>query len=190
MTTFTESRAGLPDDQLRAGSSAPTVDPTEPYPEAAPAIAAGFEVRVQHAPIDAGAELAPIVRNPNVGAVVNFLGVVRKEGDVDDVVALEVEHYPTMTEQALWSIVEEATARWRLEAVRIVHRVGRIPLGQPVVLVVVAAAHRASAFDACEFLMDFLKTHAPFWKKEIRHDGESGWVEAKARDDQAMRRWG
>ncbi|MFP3534662.1 molybdenum cofactor biosynthesis protein MoaE, partial [Burkholderia sp. SIMBA_042] len=80
--------------------------------------------------------------------------------------------------------------RWQLEAVRIVHRVGRIPLGQPVVIVVVAAAHRASAFDACEFIMDFVKTHAPFWKKEIRHDGVSGWVEPKAHDDQAMRRWG
>lgn len=190
MTTFTESRAGLPDDPMLASSHGHPADPVDPHTEPPPSIAAGFEVRVQYAPIDAGAELAPIVRNPNVGAVVNFLGVVRKEGDTDDVVALEVEHYPTMTEQALWSIVEEASARWRLEAVKIVHRVGRIPLGQAVVLVVVAAAHRASAFDACEFLMDFLKTHAPFWKKEIRHDGASGWVEAKAHDDQAMRRWG
>lgn len=189
MTSFTESRAGLPDDPLQAGSPAPDNAP-DPHPEPPPSIAAGFEVRVQYAPIDAGAELAPIVRNPNVGAVVNFLGVVRNEGDVDDVIALEVEHYSTMTEQALWSIVEEASARWQLETIRIVHRVGRIPLGQAVVLVVVAAAHRGSAFDACEFLMDFLKTHAPFWKKEIRHDGVSGWVEAKAHDDQAMRRWG
>ena len=190
MTTFTESRAGLPDDPLRAGSHPPPADAAAPHTEPPPAIAAGFEVRVQYAPIDAGAELAPIVRNPNVGAVVNFLGVVRKEGDTDDVVALEVEHYPTMTEQALWSIVEEASARWRLEAVRIVHRVGRIPLGQAVVLVVVAAAHRASAFDACEFLMDFLKAHAPLWKKEIRRDGEVRWVEAKTRDEQSMLRWG
>ena len=90
----------------------------------------------------------------------------------------------------LRAIVEEASARWRLEAVRIVHRVGRIPLGHAVVIVVVAAAHRAAAFDACEFIMDFLKTHAPFWKKEIRHDGVAGWVEPKAHDDQAMRRWG
>ena len=90
----------------------------------------------------------------------NFLGVVRNEGDVDDVIALEVEHYPTMTEQALWSIVEEASARWQLETIRIVHRVGRIPLGRSCWSV--AAAHRGAAFDACEFLMDFLKTHAPF----------------------------
>ncbi|WP_175719301.1 molybdenum cofactor biosynthesis protein MoaE [Burkholderia anthina] len=187
MTSFTESRATAPDDPSRAGSPP---DFADPHTELPPSIAAGFEVRVQHAAIDAGAELAPIVRNPNVGAVVNFLGVVRNEGDVDDVIALEVEHYPTMTEQALWGIVEEACARWRLEAVKIVHRVGRIPLGHPVVIVVVAAAHRASAFDACEFIMDFLKTHAPFWKKEIRHDGVVGWVEPKAHDDQAMRRWG
>ena len=105
MTTFTESPAGLPDDPLRAGGHPPPVDAADPHHEPPPAITAGFEVRVQYAPIDAGAELAPIVRNPNVGAVVNFLGVVRNEGDVDDVVALEVEHYPTMTEQALWSIV-------------------------------------------------------------------------------------
>ncbi|HEJ2443079.1 TPA: molybdenum cofactor biosynthesis protein MoaE [Burkholderia multivorans] len=187
MTIFTEPHAEPPDDPLR-GEHPP--ETAVPHGAPLPAIAAGFEVRVQYQPIDAGVELAPIVRNPHVGAVVNFLGVVRNEGDIDDVVALEVEHYPTMTEQALWSIVEEATARWQLETVRIVHRVGRIPLGHPVVLVVVAAAHRAAAFDACEFLMDFLKTHAPFWKKEIRQDGASGWVEAKALDDQAMRRWG
>ncbi|MGU7779606.1 molybdenum cofactor biosynthesis protein MoaE [Burkholderia sp. PU8-34] len=155
-----------------------------------PAIAAGFEVRVQYAPIDVDAEIMPIARNPRVGALVNFLGVVRQTGDFDDVVALEIEHYPGMTERSLWSIVEEASARWPLEAVRIVHRIGRIALGEPVVLVVVAAPHRASAFDACEFLMDFLKTHAPFWKKEIRHDGAAEWVEAKTHDDQAMRRWG
>jgi molybdopterin synthase catalytic subunit len=187
MTSFTESRAVPPDDPSHGGAHP---EPSDPHAETSPAIAAGFEVRVQHAAIDVGTEIAPIVRNPNVGAVVNFLGVVRNEGDVDDVIALEIEHYPTMTEQALWSIVEEASARWRLEAVKIVHRVGRIALGHTVVIVVVAAAHRASAFDACEFIMDFLKTHAPFWKKEIRHDGVAGWVEPKAHDDQAMRRWG
>jgi len=155
-----------------------------------PAIAAGFEVRVQYEPIDIDAEIAPIARNPRIGAVVNFLGVVRQSGDIDDVVALEIEHYPGMTEQSLWSTVEEAAARWRVEAVKIVHRVGHVALGQSVVLVVVAARHRGTAFDACEFLMDILKTHAPFWKKEIRSDGSCEWVEAKARDDQAMERWG
>ncbi|WP_420994609.1 molybdenum cofactor biosynthesis protein MoaE [Cupriavidus sp. 30B13] len=154
------------------------------------AIAAGFEVRVQHQPIDFAGEVDPIMRNPNVGAIVNFLGVVRRSGDTDDVVALDIEHYPGMTEQALWSIVEEANARWRLGAVKIVHRIGRVALGNPVVLVVVASPHRQAAFDACEFLMDFLKTYGPFWKKEIRHDGTSEWVESKARDERAANRWG
>ncbi|MFL9985276.1 molybdenum cofactor biosynthesis protein MoaE [Paraburkholderia sediminicola] len=153
-------------------------------------IASGFEVRVQHLPIDIQSEIMPITRNPNVGAVVNFLGVVRHCGDFDDVVALELEHYPGMTEQSFSSIVEEAIARWHLEAVKIVHRVGRVALGEAVVLVVVAAPHRRAAFDACEFLMDFLKAHAPLWKKEIRRDGEVRWVEAKTRDEQSMLRWG
>ncbi|WP_434115739.1 molybdenum cofactor biosynthesis protein MoaE [Paraburkholderia caffeinilytica] len=153
-------------------------------------IASGFEVRVQLQPIDIQSEIMPVTRNPNVGAVVNFLGVVRHCGDFDDVVALELEHYPGMTEQSFSSIVEEAIARWRLEAVKIVHRVGRVALGEAVVLVVVAAPHRRAAFDACEFLMDFLKAHAPLWKKEIRRDGEVRWVEAKTRDEQSMLRWG
>ena len=153
-------------------------------------IAAGFEVRVQHQPIDIQSEIMPVTRNPNVGAIVNFLGVVRHCGDFDDVVALELEHYPGMTEQSFSSIVEEAIARWHLEAVKIVHRVGRVALGEAVVLVVVAAPHRRAAFDACEFLMDFLKAHAPLWKKEIRRDGEVRWVEAKTRDEQSMLRWG
>jgi molybdopterin synthase catalytic subunit len=153
-------------------------------------IAAGFEVRVQHQPIDIQSEIMPVTCNPNVGAIVNFLGVVRHCGDFDDVVALELEHYPGMTEQSFSSIVEEAIARWRLEAVKIVHRVGRVALGDAVVLVVVAAPHRRAAFDACEFLMDFLKAHAPLWKKEIRRDGALRWVEAKTRDEQSMLRWG
>lgn len=153
-------------------------------------IAAGFEVRVQSDPIDVQSEVEPIMRNPKVGAVVNFLGVVRHSGDIDDVIALEIEHYPGMTEQSLWSLIEEAAARWQLEAVKIVHRIGRVALGNPVVLVAVAAPHRVAAFDACEFLMDFLKTHAPFWKKEIRRDGASEWVNAKTGDMHAMQRWG
>ncbi|MFM0209757.1 molybdenum cofactor biosynthesis protein MoaE [Paraburkholderia sediminicola] len=153
-------------------------------------IAAGFDVRVQHEPIDIQSAIMPITRNPNVGAIVNFLGVVRHSGDFDDVVALELEHYPGMTEQSFSSIVEEAIARWHLEAVKIVHRVGRVALGDAVVLVVVAAPHRGAAFDACEFLMDFLKAHAPLWKKEIRRDGAVRWVEAKTRDEQSMLRWG
>ncbi|MGF6479501.1 molybdenum cofactor biosynthesis protein MoaE [Paraburkholderia sp. JPY419] len=153
-------------------------------------IAAGFEVRVQQQPIAVQTEIAPIMRNPDVGAIVNFIGVVRNNGDSDDVVALELEHYPGMTEQSLWGIVEEAIARWKVDAVKVVHRTGRIMLGDAVVLVVVAAPHRAAAFEACEFVMDFLKMHAPFWKKEHRRDGGSDWVEARRSDEQAMLRWG
>lgn len=184
MTSPLDHHATPPDDARLADaeSGAPAHSP--------PAIAAGCEVRVQRQPIDVESEITPIMRNTKVGAVVNFLGIVRNCGDVDDVTALEIEHYPGMTEQSLWSIVEEATARWQVDAVKIVHRVGRITLGHPVVLVVVASSHRGAAFDACEFLMDFLKTHAPFWKKEIRRDGASEWVEAKTRDEQAMTRWG
>jgi molybdopterin synthase catalytic subunit len=156
----------------------------------AAAVATEFDVRVQRQPIDIQSEIMPVMRNPNVDAVVNFLGVVRQCGDVDDVVALELEHYPGMTEQSFSSIVEEAIARWRLEAVKIVHRVGRVALGDAVVLVVVAAPHRGAAFDACEFLMDFLKAHAPLWKKEIHRDGSVRWVEARSRDEQSMLRWG
>jgi molybdopterin synthase catalytic subunit len=122
--------------------------------------------------------------------VVDFIGIVRNHGDTDDIVALELEHYPGMTEHSLWSIVEEASARWKLDAVKIVHRVGRIALGHAVVLVVVASSHRSAAFEACEFIMDFLKTHAPFWKKEVSRDGSAQWVDARSRDEQAMLRWG
>jgi molybdopterin synthase catalytic subunit len=172
----------------------PSLPPGAASPDTAPPtpleIASGLEVRIQHAPIELDAEIAPLMRNPEVGAIVNFLGVVRQRGETDDVVALDFEHYPGMTEQALWTIVEEAVARWRVDAVKIVHRTGRVALGQAVVLVVVAAQHRGAAFDACEFLMDFLKTHAPFWKKEIHRDGTAEWVHAGARDEQAMLRWG
>ncbi len=155
-----------------------------------PPLRQALEVRVQHQPIDIQSEILPITRNPNVGAIVNFLGVVGQCGDCDDVVALELEHYPGMTEQSFMSIVEEATARWRLDAVKIVHRVGRVALGDAVVLVVVAAPHRGSAFDACEFLMNLMKVHAPLWKNEIHRDGTLRWVETKTRDEESMLRWG
>ncbi len=179
-------------------ASDPASNPATPHTETATAppterqlnIAAGFEVRLQCEPIEVQSEIEPIMRNPKVGAVVNFVGVVRQSGDLDDVVALEIEHYPGMTEQTLWTLIEEAAARWQVEAVKIVHRVGHIAIGNPVVLVAVAAPHRVAAFDACEFLMDFLKTHAPFWKKEIQRSGAAEWVEAKTGDEQAMKRWG
>lgn len=173
-------------------------EPDDPYEDTSPVLArfrpltisAGIEVRIQSERIDSEAELGPIMRNPKIGAVVNFLGVVRQSGNEDDVVALEIEHYLGMTEQALWGIVEEAAARWPVDAVKIVHRIGRVPLGELVVCVAVAAQHRGEAFNACEFLMDFLKVHAPFWKKEVRRDGEAEWIEAKSWDEWAMQRWG
>lgn len=188
MTTSLPASRTLPEDE--PGKDDEALEATQAPHAPRTSISAGFEVRVQHHAIDIQAEMAPIIRNPNIGAVVNFIGVVRNSGDSDDVVALELEHYPGMTEQSLWSIVEEANARWKVDAVKIVHRIGRVALGNPVVLVVVAAPHRVAAFEACEFLMDFLKTHAPLWKKEIRRDGMSEWVEARTRDEQAMLRWG
>ncbi|MEX3693659.1 molybdenum cofactor biosynthesis protein MoaE [Paraburkholderia sp. BR14263] len=179
MTPVRPSQGALPDIPSHSENTQPRIG-----------IAAGFEVRIQHQPIDIQAEIAPIMRNPNVGAVVNFVGVVRNSGDSDDVVALELEQYPGMTEHSLWGIVEEANARWKVDAIKVVHRVGRVALGNAVVCVVVAAPHRACAFGACEFVMDFLKTHAPLWKKEVSRDGTSEWVEARAHDEQAMLRWG
>lgn len=148
-----------------------------------------FTIRIDAAAFDAGQEIARLSADPGIGAVVSFVGVVRRHGDGDNVAALELEHYPGMTEKSLAAIVAEARARWPLSAALIHHRVGRLALGEPIVLVVTASAHRAAAFAACEFLMDFLKTQAPFWKKEIDADGHSRWVEAKSSDEGAAGRW-
>ena len=142
-------------------------------------------VTVQEADFDAGAELARLRTAGDVGAVASFVGAVR--GD-DAVAELELEHYPGMTEASIGTIIEEAARRWPLLAVRVIHRVGRLRLGDQIVFVGVASQHRAAAFAACEFLMDYLKTRAPLWKKERTADGER-WVEAKARDRDAAARW-
>lgn len=142
--------------------------------------------RVQHEPFDAAAELAALTTGRrDVGAVVSFTGVVR--GD-DDLLSLTLEHYPAMTERALAAIAAQAEARWPLLGGTIVHRVGRLLPGEAIVLVVTLSAHRAAAFAAAEFLMDWLKTKAPFWKAEARAGGVS-WVEARAGDDAAAARW-
>ncbi|VVE76989.1 molybdenum cofactor biosynthesis protein MoaE [Pandoraea sputorum] len=159
-------------------------------PDASSGISSGVEVRLQTQAIAIECELAPIMRNPRTGAIVNFLGVVRQAGEIDDVMALEIEHYPGMTERTLWGIVEEAQARWPLDTVKIVHRIDRVPLGEAVVIVIVAAQHRSSAFSACEFLMDFLKHNAPFWKKEVRRDGATEWVVPHPKNEHATIRWG
>jgi len=146
-------------------------------------------VRVQTEDFDVGAEVnAMRLSNPNIGAVVSFVGQVRDLNDGDNVASMALEHYPGMTEKSLESIVEQAMNRWNIEDALIVHRVGELkPLDQ-IVLVLVASAHRKDAFTACEFMMDYLKTEAPFWKKEQTPSGER-WVEAKDSDDQAKSRW-
>ena len=146
-------------------------------------------VRVQTEDFDVGAEVnAMRLSNPNIGALVSFVGQVRDLNDGDNVASMTLEHYPGMTEKSLESIVEQAKNRWAIEDALIVHRVGELkPLDQ-IVLVLVASAHRKDAFAACEFMMDYLKTEALFWKKEQTPSGER-WVEAKDSDDQAKSRW-
>lgn len=142
-------------------------------------------VRVSEAAIDSAVELAPL-NGLGGGAVASFTGIARKDGDV---IAIELEHFPGMTESSLGALVDEAVARWSLLGAVLIHRVGRIAVGEPIVLVGTAASHRAEALDACGFLIDRLKTGAPFWKKEYRSDGTSAWVDAKASDEARMRRW-
>ena len=146
-------------------------------------------VRVQQADFDVGAEIAALRRaDPGIGAIASFIGLVRDRNDGDAVSGMTLEHYPGMTEKALEGIVDEAKRRWDIVDALVVHRVGELkPLDQ-IVLVVVTGAHRATAFEACEFVMDYLKTQAPFWKKETTPSG-ARWVEARATDDQAAERW-
>jgi molybdopterin synthase catalytic subunit len=146
-------------------------------------------VRVQTADFDIGAEIAAMRRgNPKVGAVASFIGVVRDRNEGDHVAEMTLEHYPGMTEKALEKIVAEARSRWDIYDALVVHRVGILKPGDQIVLVVVTGAHRGEAFEACEFLMDYLKTRAPFWKKERTPDG-ARWVEARESDDAAADRW-
>jgi molybdopterin synthase catalytic subunit len=147
------------------------------------------EVKVQAGDFDLGAELARLrAGDARVGAVVSFLGTVRDMNDGAEVAAMELEHYPGMTERALEDIVEQARARWPLFGALVIHRVGPLlPLDQ-IVLVACSAAHRGDAFAACEFIIDYLKTDAPFWKKEQTPEG-ARWVDARVTDDAARRKW-
>ncbi len=147
-------------------------------------------VRVQAEPFDLAAEVAAIKRGrTDIGAVVTFTGTVRDSVDGKRLVAMTLEHYPGMTEGELARVEREATARWPLTGSLIIHRTGRLTPGEDIVLVVTASAHRAAAFSAADFLMDYLKTSAPFWKQEELEDGTVSWVEAKASDDTAAGRW-
>ena len=146
-------------------------------------------VRIQEAPFDAGALIAETHRaNPKVGAVATFLGLVRDINAGADVAEMTLEHYPGMTERAIENICRDAAARWEILDARVVHRVGTLRPTDPIVIVVVASGHRRDALEACAFIMDFLKTRAPFWKKERTGDGER-WVQARASDDEAAARW-
>jgi molybdopterin synthase catalytic subunit len=150
-----------------------------------------MSVSVQEADFDAGAEIAALsAGRDDVGAVASFVGLVRadKSASADAVQAMTLEHYPGMTEKALGAIVDEARGRWDVLGVRVIHRVGRLQPGDRIVFVAVASAHRGEAFAACEFIMDYLKTRAPFWKKEETPQG-GHWVDARESDDQAAGRW-
>jgi molybdopterin synthase catalytic subunit len=146
-------------------------------------------IRVQEQAFDAGAELHRLKDGKtNIGGTVMFLGTVRDLSDGSEVRAMTLEHYPGMTEQALEDIEAEANRRWPLDASLIIHRYGRLEPGEDIVLVITASAHREAAFDACHFLIDWLKTKAPFWKLE-ENPGGASWVVAKDSDDDAAARW-
>jgi molybdopterin synthase catalytic subunit len=148
-----------------------------------------IEIRVQQEDFDLGAEVARLrAGDPRIGAVVSFVGTVRDLNDGAKVAELELEHYPGMTERALQDIVAQARARWPLYGALVVHRVGPMQPIEQIVLVAVSAAHRGEAFAACEFIMDYLKTDAPFWKKEQTPEG-ARWVDARVSDDAAKAKW-
>ncbi len=151
-------------------------------------------IRVQREDFDLAAELKALTAGRrDIGALASFVGLVRDmapiEGKAENIRAMTLEHYPGMTEKMLAEIEAEAQARWPLEATLIVHRYGRMEPGEQIVLVAAASAHRDAAFDACRFLIDWLKTKAPFWKLEDLKQGEAKWVEARDSDDAAAARW-
>ena len=140
---------------------------------------------VQEEDFDVGSEIEVLTKNAHdAGAVASFVGVVRGAG----ILSMTLEHYPAMTERALNEIVAEANRRWELLGVRVIHRVGKLQPGDRIVLVAVASTHRRAAFAACEFIMDYLKTRAPFWKREETADG-GRWVDARESDEAAQQRW-
>ncbi len=146
-----------------------------------------MSVRVQAEGFDVGMELNCFAQTrTDIGAVVSFTGVVRDtSGDLKE---MQIEHYPGMTEAAISKIAEEATTRWSLADVLVIHRYGSLKPGDPIMMVATAAAHRAAAFEAADFLMDYLKSRAPFWKKEVKTSGAE-WVAAKEADEDALTRW-
>jgi molybdopterin synthase catalytic subunit len=152
-------------------------------------VSAKIIVRVQSEVFDASAEAATLTQSHrDIGALVTFTGLCRDEGGT--LAALEIEHYPGMAEEEITRVAREAASRWPVEGIIAIHRFGLIRPGEPIVLAVTAAAHRAEAFAAASFLMDYLKTEAPFWKKQhLTGGGASDWVEAKAKDHAATQKW-
>ena len=147
-------------------------------------------VSVQTDDFDVSTEIARLREgDASVGAVAAFVGTVRDRNDGQGVSSMELEHYPGMTEKAIDAMIDEALFRFDIRGVRVIHRIGLLHPGDQIVLVAVTSAHRGHAFEACEFLMDYLKTQAPFWKKEHTPEG-ARWVDARVADDDAMRRWG
>jgi molybdopterin synthase catalytic subunit len=148
-----------------------------------------FTVSIQTQDFDVSQELAALrAGDARVGAVCSFLGTVRERNDGSSVASMELEHYPGMTEKALQEIIDQAKARWNIYQALVIHRVGPMKPEEQIVLVAVTSAHRGEAFAACEFIMDYLKTAAPFWKKEDTPEG-GRWVDARVADDAAMARW-
>lgn len=152
-----------------------------------------MRVSIQTQDFDLSAEIAALrSRDKRVGAVCSFVGTVRGANEGNNgppVLSMELEHYPGMTEKAIEAMVDEAHRRFDIYAARVVHRVGLLQPGDQIVMVAVTSAHRGQSFQACEFLMDYLKTQAPFWKKERTPQGEQ-WVDARVTDDEALKRWG
>ena len=147
-------------------------------------------VRVQLDDFDAGAEISRLTANrTDIGAVVTFTGLVRGEAKGQPITSMTLEHYPGMTEQELARVEAEANERWPLQASLVVHRYGELKPGDNIVLVITASAHRQAAFDAANFLMDYLKSRAPFWKKETGAGGEGKWVDARDSDTAALEKW-
>ena len=147
-----------------------------------------IQISVQEQPFDQNAVYQWLSKQHSVGATVIFVGKVRDLNLGDEVSSLYLEHYPAMTEKALREIVEQAKARWDIQRVSVIHRVGLLHTGDEIVLVVISSAHRGDAYHANEFIMDFLKSKAPFWKKEQTHQGER-WIEARESDKEALEKW-
>lgn len=145
-----------------------------------------MEIRVRDEPFDAGAELNRFSEgHRQVGGIVSFSGLVRDDGGLEH---MEIEHYPDMSVKAIMAVAERAVERWNLYDILIIHRFGKLTPGEQIMMVATAAGHRAAAFEAADFLMDYLKSRAPFWKKEVRAEGEA-WVAAKDGDEAALDRW-